>query len=207
VPGISQSWAVDLATTGRQRCNRRDRLSWREVQIVEGEAAELLVRLLTRYQDDLFRYIFALLPHEEDARDVLQETSVALYRKFAEYDRDQPFLPWAFRFAYLEVLKQRERNQRGTMLFSRELIERLAAQREQLEPVLQARLVALEACLERLSPKDQEIIRHRYQGKCKAEDLAEQVGGSRRTLFRQLERIRRQLFECINRRLAAESTA
>jgi RNA polymerase sigma-70 factor (ECF subfamily) len=174
---------------------------------VEGEGVELLVRLLTRHQDDLFRYIFAMLPHEEDARDVLQETSVALYRKFAEYDSRQPFLPWAFRFAYLEVLKQRERNQRGTQLFSRELIERLAAQREQLEPVLQARLVALEACLERLSSKDQEIIRHRYHDNCNAEDLAEQVGGSRRTLFRQLERIRRQLFECINRRLAAESTA
>jgi DNA-directed RNA polymerase specialized sigma24 family protein len=47
---------------------------------------ELLVGLLSRRQDELFRYTFALLPHEDDARDVLQETSVALYRKFEEYD-------------------------------------------------------------------------------------------------------------------------
>src|SRR4051794_38176508 len=44
---------------------------------------ERLVRLLIRHQDELFRYIFSLLPHREDARDALQETCVALYRKFA----------------------------------------------------------------------------------------------------------------------------
>jgi RNA polymerase sigma-70 factor (ECF subfamily) len=173
---------------------------------VEGEAAELLVRLLTGHQEDLFRYIFALLPHEEDARDVLQETSVALYRKFAEYDPTQPFLPWAFRFAYLEVLKQRERNQRGTLLLSRELIERLAAQRERMEPVLQARLVALEACLEQLPRQDQELIQRRYQGKARADELMQESGDSRRTLFRKLDRIRRVLFECISRRTAGALT-
>ena len=51
----------------------------RGIGSVEAARAELLVRLLSKHQDELFRYIFALLPHEEDARDVLQETSVALY--------------------------------------------------------------------------------------------------------------------------------
>src|SRR5947209_5596039 len=78
---------------------------------VDAERTELLVRLLTKHQDDLFRFIFALLPHEEDARDVLQETSVAVCRKFFDYDVEQPFLPWAFGFAYLETLKHRERDQ------------------------------------------------------------------------------------------------
>jgi RNA polymerase sigma-70 factor (ECF subfamily) len=173
---------------------------------VEGESAELLVRLLTGHQEDLFRYIFALLPHEEDARDVLQETSVALYRKFAEYDPTQPFLPWAFRFAYLEVLKQRERNQRGTLLLSQELIECLAAQREGMGPVLRARVVALEACLDQLPPEDQQLIQRRYHGKARADELSQDSGASRRTLFRKLERIRRVLFECITRRTAVDGT-
>src|SRR5262245_29571307 len=97
---------------------------------------ELLVRLLTRHQEALFRYIFALWPHEDDARDVRQETCVALCRKFAEYDPDKPFLAWAFRFAYIEVLKQRARRHRGARLLSRELIDHLAREREPLEPVL-----------------------------------------------------------------------
>src|SRR5260221_509607 len=98
--------------------------------------------MLTRHQEEIFRHIFALMPHEEDARDVLQETSVALYRKFADYDPSKPFLPWAYRFAELEVFKQRERNLRGTRHFSRELLERLAREREQMDNELHARLVA-----------------------------------------------------------------
>src|SRR5262245_44824362 len=168
---------------------------------MEGESVELLVRLLTRHQEDLFRYIFALLPHEEDARDVLQETSVALYRKLDSYDPTKPFLAWAFRFAYLEVLKHRERSQRSR-LFSRELIERLAAEREPLEPVLQLRLQALEACLGELPTADRELVRRRYQGKAGAEELMRESGSSRRTLFRKLDRIRKALFECISRRTA-----
>jgi RNA polymerase sigma-70 factor (ECF subfamily) len=175
----------------------------RGVVLVEGERTEMLVRLLTRHQEDLFRYIFALLPHEADARDVLQETSVALYRKFAEYDPSKPFLGWAYRFAYLEVLKQRERNQRGIRHLSRDLVERLAQEREPLEPILQARLQALEVCLEELPPPDQQLIRLRYQGKAPAEELVRHSGTSRRTLFRNLDRIRRVLFDCISRRMAA----
>ena len=131
---------------------------------MEVERAELLVRLLSRHQEELFRYIFALLPHEEDARDVLQETSVALCRKFADYDPAKPFLAWAYRFAYLEILKQRERNRRGTRHLTRELIERLAREREDYEPMLQIRLQALEQCLEDLPGPDRELIRQRYQG-------------------------------------------
>jgi RNA polymerase sigma-70 factor (ECF subfamily) len=171
---------------------------------VETARAELLVRLLSKHQGELFRYIFALLPHEEDARDVLQETSVALYRKFAEYDADKPFLAWAYGFAYLEVLKQRERNQRRTRHLNRDLIERLAREREEQEPMLQARLQALEQCLQTLPPDDRELIRQRYQGQARTEEMVRQGGVSRRTFFRKLDRIRRWLLECINRRMAAE---
>ena len=167
------------------------------------ELSELLVRLLSRHQDDLFRYIFALLPHEEDARDVLQETSVALFRKCAEYDPSKPFLAWAYRFAYLEILKQRERNQRGLRHLRHDVLERLAQEREQQESRLQQRLLALEFCLDTLPPPDQNLIRQRYERQAATDELVRQLGASRRTLFRELDRIRRALLDCISRRMAA----
>jgi RNA polymerase sigma-70 factor (ECF subfamily) len=170
---------------------------------VETASTELLVRLLSTHQEDLFRYIFALLPHEEDARDVLQETSVALYRKFAEYDPNKPFLAWAYGFAFLEILKQRQRNQRSTRLLGQHVMQCLASERQQHESVLQARLLALDQCLQELPPADQELLRKRYQEKLKTDVLQRQFGPSRRTLFRRLERVRRLLFDCINRRAAA----
>jgi RNA polymerase sigma-70 factor (ECF subfamily) len=169
---------------------------------VDTSRTELMVRLLSMHQDELFRYVFALLPHEEDARDVVQETSVALCRKFADYDPDKPFLPWAFSFAHLEVLKQRERNRRGSRHLNRDLIETLARERERHGPVLQARLLALEQCLDALPPADRELVRQRYQRKAGTDELVRQAGTSRRTLFRKLDLIRRALFECISRRVA-----
>lgn len=168
-----------------------------------GEASlELLVRLLTEYQEELFRYIFALLPHEEDARDVLQETSVALYRKFDEYDPARPFLAWAYRFAYLEALKQRDRNARNRRHLSQEVVALLTREREPHEPVLQARLLALDDCLSRLPAEDGELIRRCYHDRAHIDELVRLAGTSRRTLFRRLERIRKALFDCVTSRVA-----
>ena len=132
---------------------------------------------------------------------------MALFRKFAEYDRGKPFLAWAYGFAFLEVLKQRERVQRGTRLLARHLLEQLASEREQSQQILQARLQALEVCLQQLPADDQDLIRKRYQDKLPADELARQFGPSRRTLFRKLDRIRRSLYDCISRRLAGAGLA
>lgn len=169
---------------------------------VDPARMDLLVRLLSRHQDKLFRYIFAILPHEEDARDVLQETCVALARKFDEYDVAKPFLAWAYRFAYLEVLKQRERARHATLRLTSDLMEHLAREREEHESVLEARLQALDLCLQELIPLDREMLRHRYELKTNTVELAQRFGLSRRTLFRKLDHIRAALSSCITRRLA-----
>jgi len=168
---------------------------------VDPERTELLVRLLSRHQDDLYRYVLAQVPHEDDARDVLQETSVAVCRKFAEYDPAKPFLAWAYGFAHLEVLKYRDRDRHRARPFSLEVLERLAAERAHIEPVLEVRRHALEVCLDKLSAADRELIRRRYQDRVPADQAARESGASRRTFFRNLERIRRLLLNCIRRQV------
>src|SRR5437773_3885073 len=118
-----------------------------EAAVADHAKTELLVRLLIRHQDELFRYIYALLPHQEDARDALQETCVALYRKHADYDPAKPFLSWAYGFAYLQVLKHRERSCRSRRHLREDLVELLARERQGQEDDLHARLQALESCL------------------------------------------------------------
>lgn len=166
--------------------------------------AEEFVRLLTAHQGAMFRYVLALVPNEEDARDVLQEATVALYRKFDGYDPERPFLAWAYQFAYLEVLKHRDRVRQANRAFRPEVVDRLARDREEMEPVLEARAVALEGCLQRLTAADRDLIDRRYRKNVKPDELAAELGTSRRTLFRNLDRVRRRLLECITRHSAAE---
>lgn len=167
----------------------------------EAGTTERLLRLLAEHQQELFRYVFSLLMHEEDTRDVLQETYVALTRKFAEYDSTKPFLPWAFGFAYMETLKHRDKSDRARRWLSDDVVKLLARERDLDARLLNGRLAALDDCLAGLPQADRELITHRYWSRTTAEKLAEVVGGSRRTMFRNLERIRRMLHDCISRRL------
>ncbi len=166
---------------------------------------EALILLLTQHQDALFRYIYALLPNEADARDVLQETSVALFRKFDHYDSSKPFLPWAYRFAYLQVLKLRERSHRQPLAFSEDVLELLADERQTLEPHLENRLRALDNCLQKLPAEERQLVTYRYDQRRPVEEIMEHLGQSRRTLFRNLERVRRLLHDCVTRTLEAAS--
>lgn len=165
---------------------------------------ERIVRLLSAHQEPIYRYVFALLPNEQDAKDVVQETCVALCRKLDEYDESKPFLPWAFRFAHLEVLKHRQKSRREAAPLSDDVVELLARERDEQNEILNARLQALEECLRELPQGEFELIQGRYRTSLSIDQLAAHSKMSQRTLFRNLKRIRRMLFDCITRRLAAE---
>ncbi|HBJ82594.1 MAG TPA: RNA polymerase subunit sigma-70 [Verrucomicrobiales bacterium] len=168
---------------------------------------ENLILLLTQHQAALFRYIFSLVPCEADARDILQETSVALFRKFEQYDATRPFLPWAYRFAYLQVQKHREKSARSPLLFSEDVIDLIANERAHIEPQLDERLRLLDACLGKLTPQDKELVTCRYALRQSAEEMMNRFALSRRTLFRNLELLRQRLHECVTRQLQAEGLA
>jgi len=170
-------------------------------------STETLVLLLTRHQEQLFRYIFSLVPYEADARDILQETSLALYRKFAEYDPARPFLPWAYRFAFFQVQKHREKSARSPLLFSEDVMDLLASERTHIEPRLDERLRLLDACLQKLTAQDQALVTSRYAMRQSAEEMTARFSLSRRTLFRNLEILRQRLHECVTRQLHLEGLA
>ncbi len=168
---------------------------------------EVLIMLLTEHQERLFRYIFSLVPLEADAKDILQETSVALFRKFDQYDESRPFLPWAYRFAYLQVQKHREKASRAPLFFSEDVMDLLASERDRHEPALEERLRLLDRCLEKLGTEDRALLTSRYARRESAEAMMERFSLSRRTLFRNLEGLRRRLHECVTRQLEAEGIA
>jgi RNA polymerase sigma-70 factor (ECF subfamily) len=80
-----------------------------------------------------------------------------------------------------------------------EVLELLAIAREEEEPVLAERLVALERCLGKLRDNDRRLIEARYVDRTPTDEIATSFSQSRRTMFRNLERVRRLLFDCIDR--------
>ena len=161
------------------------------------------VGLWIRHQNDLLRMIAPLVGSMDDAQDVLQETAVALWKKFSEYDQRQPFLPWARQFAKYEVLMHHRRRQRYTFL-SESLIEALIERQKQWETVGESRRRMLMDCMDKLHDSDQFLLRLRYaEAGTTIQQVAEATGRTANALYKTLQRIRRQLLLCIERKLAS----
>lgn len=155
------------------------------------------VRLWTQYHRDVERYVFSMLPRPADASEVVQEVSVRLWEKWDSYDQDRPFLPWAMRFAYLQVLKWRQGKAREKLIFSDDLLSQINATNDYEEPLMEARRKTLTLCLEKLNKDDRRIVELRYGRHGAIKEEAEKTGVKMHKLYYALERIRIQLLNCI----------
>jgi RNA polymerase sigma-70 factor (ECF subfamily) len=159
----------------------------------------LFVCLLLRHQNALLRYLLPLVGNLDDAQDVLQQTALALWQKFDQYDPGRPFLPFAKRFAYNEVLMHHRKKRRYKFL-TRELIETLVEQQE--EDLSAQRRLALQGCLEMLPETDRLLLDERYSESGKTiQQLASDTGQKANVLYKALARIRRQLLDCVSQKL------
>jgi len=148
-------------------------------------------------------YLMTLLPFPDDAADVLQETSLVLWKRFDTYTTGTNFFAWACKIARLQALKYRERRGKAALMFSDELLETLAveAAEERFAPINS--LEYLRQCLGRLSARDQQLIQKRYEPGVSVGVLAENIGRTTNSLSKSLGRIRRSLLECIERKRVA----
>ena len=64
------------------------------------ERTERFIRCLTDHQSRLFAYLVALLGDVHEARNVLQETNLELWRKSADFADGSDFSAWSRRVAH-----------------------------------------------------------------------------------------------------------
>jgi RNA polymerase sigma-70 factor (ECF subfamily) len=149
-------------------------------------------------------YVMALAPKAGDAADILQETSMVLWRKFDSFEPGSNFFAWACKIARLQTLKFRERQGRSAQLFELSVLEKIADQafREASGSTLQ--LEALDSCIKKLSAQDRALIRKRYQPGMSVSELARDAGRSANSLSQTLGRIRRALLHCIEHTITVE---
>jgi RNA polymerase sigma-70 factor (ECF subfamily) len=179
------------------------------MQIDSVRQNEAFVRLYACHQQDIYRYVLAMVPNTADASDVVQETAVSLWGKMSLYDANQPFLPWALSFAHFEVRKFRakqQRRNRKVIQLSDETVELLAQERKSIEHVLEERRQALAVCLEKLTAEERHLIEQRYGVQATVREVAEGVGAGVHTLYRKLRQIRHKLTNCVTRIVLAGRT-
>lgn len=167
----------------------------------DEDRSRRFVMLFARHERDLYRYVLTLLPSPADAEDVVQEAAAALWQNFRSFDPARPFLPWACRFAYHQVMNFRRRQKTHRRMFSDAAIEALAVEWPEHAEGADSRREALDGCLGKLHATDRDLVRLRYASEEEVAVLADRTGQTANALYKALQRIRKNLMDCVARTL------
>ena len=174
-----------------------------ESKLSEPSPHERFLQELLASQGALRAFILTLATEREFAEETLQETNLAIIRKEAEFTPGTDFRAWACSQAFFQVLSGRKRRSRQKLVFDDELVQVLA---QEALPEVQhqdARQAALRYCLSLLSPPQREMLERRYAGES-VQNIATQSGRTEAVISQTLYRLRKNLKDCIGRRMAGE---
>jgi len=171
-----------------------------------SELTERFVSELTSNQPRLFAYVMSLLRNPDEARDVLQETNLVLWKKLEEYAEIVSFEAWSTKVAYFQVLAFRRDRGRDRHQFDDQLITTIATAAEQATQNTNQRLRFLNKCIEKLSESHRDLLNNRYSKQKSVKELAETMGKTPAALGMTLYRVRRLLLDCVEAKLLAEGS-
>lgn len=181
---------------------RLQRAYYKRVQThAEIDDVDGFVQELTSCQDDLILFIRTLCGDFHQAADIRQEVNMVLWRKRSKFTPGTSFRSWAYRIAHLEVKHSFRTGKRSRItLLDPELLDCFVEEVPAVLDELPERRLALAGCMERLTPKDSELLRHRYWSESTLEALAVATDRSVGTLKARLFQLRTALRVCIGER-------
>ena len=168
------------------------------------DRSSALMRLITQHQRRIFGYIYTLVPDRHDAEDILQETNVVICEKFDQFRPGTDFAAWACQIAYWEVRRARQKFARAKVVFNQEVVDAIAETASELLPEMSARHEALAKCLQKLHPRDRELLLTRYEPGSGVEEAAQRSGRSLVAAYKALARLRKLLLDCVSHELSLE---
>ena len=146
---------------------------------------------LQQGQTQIFSYIYSLVRDMDDADDVFQQTGLALWRKYEQYDPSRSFVAWACGMARYEVSNFLRSRSRDRLYFSDDLNILLIESWEAVANESQEeRLDALAGCIDKLRQRDRELLEACYRRSIRVPKIAESWGRSPQSIHNSLKRIR-----------------
>ena len=169
------------------------------------EKTEVFVRLLLTAEPRLRVFLRCQILNRSDAEDVFQDTATVLWKKFGEFKPGTDFVAWSYQVARYEVLKYYRERASERPEVSSAFLDAVAAKSQELSRFAGETMNALRLCMEKLRPRDREILQRCYAPQATIRSVAEQLNQPVGTVNSIVQRTRRTLFECIQRSLARES--
>ena len=165
------------------------------------DSAEEFVFLLARHERALAGYVMTMVPHLQDADDILQEAKVVMWRNFERFESGTNFAAWGRKIAFHQVLAHRKRKNRDRLDFSEAFLEAVSEETEKQGAALERREQVLAACLSQLPAEHRTTLNLRYLDGLSLEEMAGRLEKTVGALYRLLSRIRAVLHECATQKM------
>ncbi len=169
----------------------------------QNDNHERFTRLLLESEPVMLRSILVAVPNLADAREIMQETAVALWRQFESYDPQRPFTNWAMGFSRIETRRFLARSQRRAQL-NVKAIEVLEQEMEGNDDFAQVLERHLATCLGKLTDKQRRLVQGYYHENRSPQWLSEREGRTVEAVYKAIQRARRDLQTCIERQMRKE---
>jgi len=161
------------------------------------------LRLLKQHERQLTAYVFSVVPNWAQAEDILQETTLRLWDQFDRFEPGTNFGAWACTVARYLVLAAQKQAQREHLVFSPELTD-VIEQEVARQSGDDGWLAHLAACMEKLDAASRDLLSRCYAPGAVIKQVAAALGRSVGGTHNALGRIRRQLHDCVERRIRME---
>ena len=160
---------------------------------------------IAEIQPRLYGFILKRLADREQTLEVLQQTNLTLCHKSDDFVQGSSFTAWAFTIAKFQIMAWRTSQKRSRLVFSDEILHRIDRSSETESLAVDQRISPLRKCLKALRDKDRMLIQSRYRDGESLCAIAQSTSKTLDAVGMKLSRIRRQLADCVHRKLQQEA--
>lgn len=173
----------------------------------ENAKHDQFLRLYVSHEEALLSFVRTLVPSREDAREVMQEVAVVLWRRFEELSANEDFRRWAFGVAKMKALVFVRDRMRDRLVFNEEVMDLLGAEVVESADAYEAEREALDECIGKLDGAQRKLLEAAYAPGVRMDELAASMGRTPMSFYKAVHRIRLALMDCTQRVLAREGLA
>ncbi len=168
----------------------------------ETDPHEGFLRLWTKHESQIRAYVRCCCPRAQEVDEVMQDVSIAAWRKFSTLDDHNRFVPWACLIARYEILMACRRFRRNRLVLAEDIVEMLSDEGAEEMSLRSQQLQVLDLCISKLPRERSELALAAYAQDTSMRDLAAQLKRTEGSLYQLLARIRQELFKCMEKSLA-----
>ena len=172
--------------------------------LLQSPKHEEFIALFVRYEPAIHSFLTSLLANLDDAEVVMQETSMAMWKKFDQFEPGTSFRNWAFQIARFEAMNYRRKKQRDRHFFSDELIRLLADDAARDAARLEEERRMLAHCVAKLDSAERQLLAGCYRESSTIKEYAESIGRTPNAVRKHVARIRTALSVCVRQTLGME---